>query len=226
MAGYTVIDNDLLENEELSHMEILTLIYLIRFDNKLKGYAYPSLEVLKKLLGYSHIKYVIKIINSLIAKEYIRKETVKQRNHYYILKGKVPNVPNVPNVQNVSNVQNEPKGKVQIVPKDYVQKVPTTNTNTNTNTNTIYISLKFIDDVIDKVKITKEEYVKLINKYSKDLVHKNIDGLDNYITNGKGKMYKDHYRVLNTWCKENNINTSTLKEGQAVDGWSRMNQFN
>ncbi|HEY8889316.1 MAG TPA: helix-turn-helix domain-containing protein [Clostridium sp.] len=223
MAGYTVIDNDLLENEELSHMEILTLIYLIRFDNKLKGYAYPSLEVLKKLLGYSHIKYVIKIINSLVAKGYIRKETVKQRNHYFILKGKVSNVPNV---YNVPNVQNKSKGEVQNVPKDYVQNVPTTITNTNTNTNTIYISLKFIDDVIDKVKITKEQYEKLINKYSKDLVHKNINGLDNYITNGKGETYKEHYRVLNTWCKENSSNTSSLKEGQVVDGWSRMNQFN
>lgn len=68
----------------------------------------------------------------------------------------------------------------------------------------IYMSLAFIDDVIDKVKITKEQYDKLINKFNKELVHNQILQLDNYIINGKGKKYKDHYRVLNTWCNKNN----------------------
>ncbi|MGV8984001.1 helix-turn-helix domain-containing protein [Clostridium sp.] len=102
MAGYTVIDND----EDLRPMEKLTLIMLIKFNNQLKGYAYPSLEVLKNLLGYSHIKYVIKIIDSLIEKGYIKKETVKQKNHYYILKG---------SVQKVTNVQNIPKDRTGLL---------------------------------------------------------------------------------------------------------------
>ncbi|CAG9702642.1 hypothetical protein CNEO3_40066 [Clostridium neonatale] len=64
----------------------------------------------------------------------------------------------------------------------------------------IYINLTFIDDVIDKVKITQEQYDKLINKFNSELVNSQILALDNYIANGKGKKYKDHYRVLNTWC--------------------------
>lgn len=64
-----------------------------------------------------------------------------------------------------------------------------------------YIDLKFIDDVIDKVKVTQQQYDKLTHKYGLDLVNNQIICLDNYITNGKGKKYKDHYRVLNTWCK-------------------------
>lgn len=68
--------------------------------------------------------------------------------------------------------------------------------------NYVYMDLKFIDDVIDKVNITESQYNKLINKFSIETVHKEILALDNYITNGKGNKYKDHYRVLNTWCNK------------------------
>ena len=67
----------------------------------------------------------------------------------------------------------------------------------------IYMDLKFIDNVIEKVKITQEQYDKLKTKYAKDLLHNQIVALDNYIVNGKGSKYKDHYRTLNTWCNKN-----------------------
>jgi predicted phage replisome organizer len=67
----------------------------------------------------------------------------------------------------------------------------------------IYKDLSFIDDSIDKVKLTEEQYDKLIDKFSKDLVHKTIISLDTYIANGT-KKYKDHYRTLNNWCMKNN----------------------
>lgn len=66
-----------------------------------------------------------------------------------------------------------------------------------------YIDLTFIDDSIDKVKITKEQYEKLLFKYGQYQLHKEILALDNYIVNGKGNKYKDHYRALNTWCNKN-----------------------
>lgn len=81
------------------------------------------------------------------------------------------------------------------------QKCNSTNTKITNNTRKIYIDLTFIDDVIDKVKLTQEHYDKLIAKYGKQLLWSQILGLDNYILNGKGSKYKDHYRVLNTWCK-------------------------
>ena len=65
-----------------------------------------------------------------------------------------------------------------------------------------YIDLTFIDDVIEKVKITQEQYNKLLTKYNQNLLHSQIIALDNYIVNGKGNKYKDHYRALNTWCKD------------------------
>lgn len=74
----------------------------------------------------------------------------------------------------------------------------------------IYIDLKFVDDVIEKVKLTQEQYDKLVTKYSKDVIHKTIISLDTYIANGT-KKYKDHYRTINNWCmksKEGNKNVT------------------
>ncbi|HFD2038302.1 TPA: helix-turn-helix domain-containing protein [Clostridium perfringens] len=75
-----------------------------------------------------------------------------------------------------------------------------------------YMDLTFIDDVIDKVKITKEQYDSLIDKFNKDLVHQQILSLDNYIVNGKGAKYKDHYRAINNWCIKNNKDKVKPKE--------------
>ncbi|MDY3361219.1 MAG: hypothetical protein SOY04_12660 [Clostridium celatum] len=82
--------------------------------------------------------------------------------------------------------------------------------NKSKENNYIYMDLKFIDDVIDKVNITEAQYSKLINKFTVDVVNKEILALDNYIANGKGNKYKDHYRALNTWCSK-----SKEKAGQA-----------
>lgn len=64
----------------------------------------------------------------------------------------------------------------------------------------MYIDLTFIDDVIDGVEITQKQYDKLVGKFGIELTNNQIMALDNYIANGKGTKYKDHYRVLNTWC--------------------------
>lgn len=83
----------------------------------------------------------------------------------------------------------------------------------------IYIDLKFIDDVIDKVKLTKEQYDKLLTKYHKELLHKEIIALDNYIANGKGNRYKDHYRVLNVWCNKNNKEVAKESKKISLDDY-------
>lgn len=128
--GFTIIDNSILEADEtLKPMEKLLLIYLIKYHNDTKGYAFPSMKVLTKHLGYSHDRYTKKSIDALIEKGYISKETVKQKNRYYL----TSKVQNVPNVQNVPKVQNVLNGEVQNVPNSKVHFVPTKNTNKNTN---------------------------------------------------------------------------------------------
>lgn len=77
-----------------------------------------------------------------------------------------------------------------------------------------YIDLSFIDDSIDNVKLTQDKYDKLIDKYNKELVDNEILHLDNYISNGKGKKYKDHYKVLNNWCKDKLNKQNISKENK------------
>jgi predicted phage replisome organizer len=66
----------------------------------------------------------------------------------------------------------------------------------------IYMDLSFIDDIIENVKITQNEYEKLVVKHGKANVNNIILKLDNYIANNR-KKYKDHYRVINSWCINN-----------------------
>lgn len=72
----------------------------------------------------------------------------------------------------------------------------------NKSNKDIYMSLSFIDDCIDKVKLTEKQYYKLVDKFSKKIVNDEILELDNYITNSKGSKYKDHYKVLLNWCNK------------------------
>ena len=67
----------------------------------------------------------------------------------------------------------------------------------------IYMDLTFIEDYIDTVKITQDQYDKLVKDYGVNIVNNTIRNLDNYIVNNKRK-YKDHNRVLRTWLSKNN----------------------
>lgn len=84
------------------------------------------------------------------------------------------------------------------------------------------MDLTFIDDVIDKVKLTKGEYDKLVKKFGTDVVHTKIRQLDNYISNGKGEKYKHHHKVINTWCntdiKQKEENTKNKPQPKGNNG--------
>ncbi|HEK4731037.1 helix-turn-helix domain-containing protein [Clostridioides difficile] len=73
------------------------------------------------------------------------------------------------------------------------------NTTTQKESKTDYLDLSFLDLDIEKVKLTKDEYDKLISKFGKKYIHDKIVSLENYIVNGKGSRYKSHYRALLTW---------------------------
>jgi len=100
----------------------------------------------------------------------------------------------------------------------------------------IYMNLTFIDDIIENVKITKSEYEKLIIKHGKVNVNNIILKLDNYIANNR-KKYKDHYRVINTWCINNtkyiekfseepsSIKCKNIKDSQNINNSHKIFQF-
>lgn len=79
--------------------------------------------------------------------------------------------------------------------------------------NIIYMDLSFIDDCITNVKITQEQYNKLKDKFTIKLVHDKIMALDVY---KDLKKYKDHYKVLNIWCRKEEDNPK-YKERKPID---------
>ncbi len=191
IKGYVKIANSLLEDDKLKVNEKYFLITLMRYWNKEKGYAYPSYSNLMNSLNITRRGTISDLIKSLETKGYIKKEVIPGKgSKYFILKHITSN-----KIETSNENETTPVSKVKL---HQFQKC----NSTNTNTRKIYIDLTFIDDVIDKVKLTQEHYDKLVTKYGKQLLWSQILGLDNYILNGKGSKYKDHYRVLNTWCKD------------------------
>lgn len=181
---------------DMERIEKLVLISLLAHKNYQTGLCNPSIKTIQNEWFYASDREVIKALRGLQEKKIISKETIKRKNYYSI---NIDLLNRLDYPQNVGNLQNE--GNPQNVGNGNPQNVGTNKERTKKEQRIIYKDLKFIDDVIDKVKITEEEYKKLIDKYSKELVNKQILALDNYIANGKGQKYKDHYRALNLWCK-------------------------
>lgn len=54
---------------------------------------------------------------------------------------------------------------------------------------------------VENVKLTQEQYDKLVAEHGKEYIDNKILDLDNYIVNGKGSRYKDHNKVLRSWIR-------------------------
>lgn len=64
-----------------------------------------------------------------------------------------------------------------------------------------------------KVILAEDEYLKLSEKFGRQALNLEIISLENYIVNGKGSKYKDHYLVLNKWL----IKRKTEKNGTTTE---------
>lgn len=188
--------NSIVDSKELDIKEKGMLLILFRYVNYKTGYADPSRALIKKLYGTNKNDVLDKVMDSLINKGILSRVSGKGiRSKYYIKVGTQiePSTTIEPSSTIGSKVgtQIEPIVGTQIEPQKENEK---------NIKEYIYMDLTFIDDVIDKVKITQGQYDKLVNKFDSSIVNNQILALDNYIANGNGKRYKDHFRVLNTWC--------------------------
>lgn len=176
-----------------------------------KGQFYMSIRVLAGDIGVTETvarRLIKDFINLGIIRLVLSSKNPKQGSIYeYLVQGENNTVDNTVETQ-YKHSKNKGISDFAEVEQHSNNTVDNTVDNTSKKKNKrkeknhIYIDLKFIDEIIDKVKITKEQYENLKNKFGYELVHKQIIALDNYIANGKGSKYKDHYRVLNTWCNK------------------------
>ncbi|ATD54301.1 helix-turn-helix domain-containing protein [Clostridium chauvoei] len=80
---FTMVDNWILENQDLSLEEKFFLIALKKFDYKNCGEVFPSYKVLMEICSTKRREKISKLIKSLSEKGYIEKKTIKKVNHYY-----------------------------------------------------------------------------------------------------------------------------------------------
>lgn len=82
--SYTVIENDFFDNNSLKINTWAVLMFLLRYENKDKGYAYPSQSMLLKKTGLSKVT-LLKCLNELEERGYITiKKSNGENNKYYI----------------------------------------------------------------------------------------------------------------------------------------------
>ncbi|WP_343097565.1 helix-turn-helix domain-containing protein [Clostridioides difficile] len=198
------LENDLIDREDLSIYEKMIYIVLARYSNE-ESSCFPSYKTISEKAGCS-IRQVSNILNELENKELIIRENrnhegkkEKNSNLYFLISSKAKVQSEVPNVRHLMpnpmapgalHVRHEVPSK-----KTYIKS----NTTTQKESKTDYLDLSFLDLDIEKVKLTKDEYDKLISKFGKKYIHDKIVSLENYIVNGKGSRYKSHYRALLTW---------------------------
>ena len=110
--SYTLVENNLIDDNNLSHTEFRVMINLVRMYNSNLGYAFPTRETLVKKCKMNK-DTLGKVLNSLEAKGYITRGKHKTNkgwnNIYYINKGLIVDKKNSVNekddVSNQSSMQ-------------------------------------------------------------------------------------------------------------------------
>ncbi len=92
----------------------------------------------------------------------------------------------------------------------------TSREHTNKNDKNVKNDKKYII-YAEFVKMTEEEYNKLVEKHGEELTNKMIEVLDNY-KGSKGKKYKSDYRAILSWVAD-----KVLKENGGSNGNSKGN---
>ncbi|HCQ5578212.1 TPA: helix-turn-helix domain-containing protein [Clostridioides difficile] len=188
------LENDLVDREDLGIYEKMIYIVLARYSDN-ESCCFPSYKTIALKCGCSErqAKSVVKILENkgLIKKENRIKSNSneKESNIYFVLTAKLGGEYDA---QQVVNMMHSKKTNIK---KTYIKS----NTTPQNEPKTDYLDLSFLDLDIEKVKLTKDEYDKLISKFGKKYIHDKIVSLENYIVNGKGSRYKSHYRALLTW---------------------------
>lgn len=221
-SGYTIIINDLLEDENLNIQEQSLLVALISYHSKEKGYAYPSYKQLKLRSKLKDNRTLIKTIDSLIGKGYIAKQTLKGIGvKYFITKCNTTSSEELHEVENYTKCKDaiSPSGELRQMEnctecKDVLplsgelhENVVDSYTTTNTNKRTSTIKDDFYEIIIlypgKKIKAVRDKKLpKLVKQYGKEQM---IRCVKRYADECKGKD------------KQYILNESTFWNGRYID---------
>mgnify|MGYP001585219260 CR=1 FL=1 len=160
--------NSIIDNEDLDIKEKGLLLILFRFVNYKTGYADPSRILIKKLTNITDNRTLDKLMNNLIDKGFLKRESKKGKRSKYFIKvgGKI-----TPSVKNVPSVKNTPIVGGKITPqKENKRKIK----------ENIYSSSEDEDSISYFERINKEIdslEKEINNNYDKDLIQKEKEKL-------------------------------------------------
>lgn len=211
MLRLTNLDNNLGKNEKLIYNHLI-----LCFDEE-KGFAYPSYPELMQVLGVKRRNSVADTVEGLREKNYIEtKKGFRGANNYYLLRYITSNeivTSNIIDTSNETDTRTSNETDTPLVTELLLNKVNnklnnSININSTKKTSTkkekLYIDLSEYE--YESIKVTQEEYDKLINFAHGDvnLVHSKMLSLEAGIVNGNEtyKGYKNHYMTLRNWLSK------------------------
>lgn len=227
MLRLTNLDNNLGKNEKLIYNHLI-----LCFDEE-KGFAYPPYPELMQVLGVKRRNSVADTVEGLREKDYIEtKKGFRGANNYYLLKYITSNENDTSNTLDTSNenvTRTSNKNDTRLVTKPLLNNI-NNKLNNKVNINStkktsrknkkVYIDLSNME--IEHIKLTQEEYNKLIVKYTESLVKKKLVDMESYEANRK-KKYLDHYKALCSWLnKEQSKDQQIMEQPKAQLGKSSI----
>lgn len=196
-GGFTIINNKIFEDENLSIQEQSILIALISYYNENKGYSFPAYKQLKARCKINDNRTLNKNVNSLVVKGYLKKETLKGVGcKYYILK-----YTNIPSGE-FHYVENSTTCKIPPTPSGefhyhLVENSTTTNTNTNTNINIYDEDHKKEFEIVWNLYPRKEgkakartSYIKLRKKITMEELQRCVERYSNAVARAEKQFIK------------------------------------
>lgn len=170
-----------------------------------EGYCWATNNYFAERYGTTK-ETISKLISHLNQRGYVNVVLIKDEDTNQVIQRRIYIMQNLLGIDKIVNTPIEENFNTPIVQKDKENSKDKNNKNNNnkvTDKKPTYMDLTFIEDYIDTVKITQDQYDKLVKDYGINVVNNTIRNLDNYIVNKKPK-YKDHNRVLRTWLSKNN----------------------
>ena len=136
-SGFTIIDNNILRDDNLTGYEKYLLIILKSFDHKRNGEVYPTYEKLIQLSGITRRNNIAKIIKSLQEKNYITISKKGRVNTYkfiksYLLEGFKITTEEIINNKNIDISKNK-TGNSVVTSKTTISNNGDTNENGTSN---------------------------------------------------------------------------------------------
>lgn len=198
--GFTQIDNSLFEDERLTIQAQSLLFTLIRYYNKEKGYAFPSVNDIKKASKIKDPRTLKSAIESLTEIGYLKKTTIKGRGCRYYL-NLFPNKDSVDShiVENCTMCNITPTHSVDLH-HGIVENYTTTKTKTKTKTRTNMHDAEFEEffsiypNPVNKDQ-TYRNWIKCIRKDSAENI---LKATRNYINHVESKNTNEDYIIKST----------------------------